>query len=66
MPNYKMRRAVLEDGSFTARLLKIEKFQGKEDLKIVFKAIDSALDALAQDDFFGTERQNDPRGDGRD
>jgi hypothetical protein len=27
--------------------------------------IDSMLDDLAMDDFFGTEGQNDPRGDGR-
>lgn len=29
-------------------------------------ALDTALDDLASDDFFGTEAQMDPRGDGRD
>ncbi len=28
--------------------------------------LDNALESLAQNDYFGTECQNDPRGDGRD
>ena len=28
--------------------------------------LEEDLETLAQDDYFGTERQNDPRGDGRD
>lgn len=29
------------------------------------EALESVLDMLADEDAFGTERQNDPRGDGR-
>lgn len=36
-----------------------------EDQKVVLAQFDSVLTDLANDDFFGTERQCDPRGDGR-
>lgn len=31
----------------------------------IFEAFDGLLDELANDDYFGTEGQNDPRGDRR-
>jgi hypothetical protein len=34
--------------------------------EILSESLDAALDTLAENDFFGTERQSDPRGDGRD
>lgn len=36
-----------------------------EDQKVVLAQFDCVLTDLANDDFFGTERQCDPRGDGR-
>ena len=33
--------------------------------EIIADALDSMLEDLAQDDFFGSERALDPRGDGR-
>lgn len=36
-----------------------------DDQKVVLAQFDSVLTELANDDFFGTERQCDPRGDGR-
>lgn len=37
----------------------------KADKKEIAKVFDRALEDLAVDDFFGTECQCDPRGDGR-
>lgn len=37
----------------------------KDDRKEIAKVFDRALEDLAEDDFFGTECQCDPRGDGR-
>lgn len=37
----------------------------EEDRKVVLARFDDVLSDLANDDFFGTERQCDPRGDGR-
>lgn len=46
------------------RLAKIAK--GSEyDAQSLCDPLNSVLEELASDDFFGTERQNDPRGDGR-
>ena len=36
------------------------------DRKVVLEAWTTALDDLRSEDFFGTEGQNDPRGDGRE
>ncbi len=38
----------------------------KEDRRIIARELDAMLDELLWDDFFGTEGQNDPRGDRRD
>lgn len=37
----------------------------KGDEKIIAESFNAMLDDLASDDFFGTEGQNDPRGDRR-
>lgn len=37
-----------------------------ENANLVADGLDSWLDDLGSDDCFGTERQNDPRGDGRE
>lgn len=37
----------------------------KEERKIIYEAFNEALDSLRDEDFFGTEGQCDPRGDGR-
>lgn len=39
---------------------------GGEDAKAVLYQMNEMLDALGDDDFWGTEGQNDPRGDQRD
>lgn len=36
------------------------------DAKIIRERLDVMLDDLRDEDFFGTEGQNDPRGDGRE
>lgn len=38
----------------------------KSDAAVFAEELDIMLDGLAQDDFFGTEQQSDPRGDFRD
>lgn len=38
----------------------------KEGKKVWVDAVNSMLDELRDDDFFGTEGQADPRGDNRD
>ena len=43
-------------------ILKME----KRDRDPLIKAFDTVLEAFCEDDFFGTECQNDPRGDGRE
>ena len=37
----------------------------EDDAQIIADTFDDYLDSLAQDDFFGTEQQCDPRGDFR-
>lgn len=39
--------------------------ENEDDAEVFADALDDMLDILAQDDFFGTERECDPRGDGR-
>ena len=39
---------------------------GKEGAKYYCEALNDMLDELLGDDFFGTEGQNDPRGDHRE
>lgn len=39
--------------------------EDKEAAKYLVEALDNMLIDLCQDDFFGTETQMDPRGDGR-
>ncbi len=38
----------------------------KEDQKMVLDRFNTVLDELCEEDAFGTEGQNDPRGDHRD
>ena len=38
----------------------------EDDAEVILDTFDDYLDSLAQEDFFGTEQQNDPRGDFRD
>jgi hypothetical protein len=40
--------------------------QDKATAKSICDELNAFLDDLARDDFFGTERQLDPRGDGRE
>lgn len=40
--------------------------ENEDDAEIIADTFDDYLDSLAQNDFFGTEQQNDPRGDFRD
>lgn len=45
----------------------IEHVEGdNENVEYAFEAFDQMLDELGSNDFFGTESQCDPRGDGRD
>jgi hypothetical protein len=37
----------------------------EDDAQVIADTFDDYLDSLAQDDFFGTEQQMDPRGDFR-
>lgn len=39
--------------------------QNKEAMNFVCECFDEMLERLADEDFFGTERQSDPRGDPR-
>jgi hypothetical protein len=47
------------------RIIEISKVNDEAALVFAHE-LDIYLDSLAQDDFFGTEQQNDPRGDFRD
>ncbi len=38
----------------------------EDDAQMISDVLEGALEELAQNDAFGTERQCDPRGDGRD
>lgn len=38
----------------------------EEDTEVLSEELNTMLDVLAGDDFFGPEQQNDPRGDGRE
>ena len=46
------------------RLIAIAK-DNEGDAEVLADTLDDYLDSLAQDDFFGTEQQMDPRGDFR-
>jgi len=48
-----------------ARLME-QASKDKQREKIIAEEFNSMLDTLLCDDFFGTEGQNDPRGDHRD
>lgn len=50
---------MLEDGSFAKRLRELP----EDSREIVLDVLNDALNNLADDDLFGTERQLDPRGD---
>ena len=39
--------------------------ENKEDAEAIATALEDALEGLSCSDFFGTEGQTDPRGDGR-
>lgn len=39
--------------------------ENREDAEIIATALEDALEELSFSDFFGTEGQTDPRGDGR-
>ena len=47
-----------------ARLITMVK-DNEGDAEVIADTFDDYLDSLAQDDFFGTEQQMDPRGDFR-
>lgn len=49
-----------------AKTLERIKELDKADQKVIFEVLNNALDDLRFADFFGTEAQNDPRGDGRE
>ncbi len=40
-------------------------YNNEDDAEVLADTLDDYLDSLAQDDFFGTEQQMDPRGDFR-
>ena len=64
-----MARKKVKIANFKKVLANIErKFsEGDEDDKAAWvEALNTMLDDLHADDFFGTEGQNDPRGDQRD
>jgi len=44
----------------------VEKETDKESLKEMERYLNDALDLMGADDLFGTEGQNDPRGDHRE
>jgi hypothetical protein len=44
----------------------VKQFKDEKDtMKFVCECFDEMLDRMADEDFFGTEQQNDPRGDPR-
>lgn len=47
-----------------ARLITMA-YDNEDDAEVLADTLDDYLDSLAQDDFFGTEQQMDPRGDFR-
>lgn len=47
-----------------ARLITMA-YNNEGDAEVLADTLDDYLDSLAQDDFFGTEQQMDPRGDFR-